>query len=244
MKLAEFSGTFSPQIKAAQGFAALLLVAPYTDYFSNQDGFIEATVDIELQRVDGDNIEITKDENLHSLMATFGFTDQCIQQLPENRIGIQIPIANGNIEINEGDEFKISIKGLPALLEPLTYQLFDIKMPIPATVLFTNEKKVIGRDLVSSTISVDQYDTALFQLGWERIKSVLVTYNNGVSLEYTPQELDSLMVDAQPTLLNTRDYTLERDLPPARVLPLEFISKFTIRKDQGGHINILLTDRG
>jgi len=225
MKIKAFTGA-SGSVVIGSGFHTLML--------RSLDSIpLDMVVSLELETLQGDNVQIWDERTVKELVQTVGFQDTPLSTDGATQT-FAFPISSGTYQLAEGDRFKLNITN-GGLVE---IEAYVFRVPLDAVNLYKIDRKVIQKDSLDETINVVPYESIHFALGFAQIKTLELTWENGAIIEYDREEIEHFMRDANPVMDASASFSNE----PPLTLPLLGVNQIKIKKTQVSHINILLTD--
>lgn len=223
MEIANFNATSTGQLRVTQSCQSLLIKG--NSYPSN------AVVTASIARVTGENIDIYVEEALKNIIATVGNAEKLIKNY-QDQVITEIPIAPASLILQDGDVLNFKVTGLPLA----SWIVSTFQAPFYTDSFIKMEKKVISKDLIEQTLNVEQYSNVCIPVG--SVKSIVVFFVNGQSVEYDNTGLEALTVDYSGTTnIPSEDYPNITSVNQL-VVPLEMVDRITVKKTQVSHVNL------
>lgn len=199
------------------------------------------TIDVYIERADGDNTIIIPNLSLKAILAGSVSEAPAIFQ-NENGCSALVEVCeNGALMLNDTESVRIKMDGLKS---GVTYELHGIEYPqySAESVVWSKKNLLVGE--ADRKIDVSGQELMVIE-NPDGILEAQFTYTTGLTVKYTRVELDFIsrdldpvkIVDSDPTTLKGRT---QFDFDGMLNFPLVGVNEIDFRKDDGVQVKIYL----
>lgn len=196
------------------------------------------TVTIFLERANGDNTELMTDIPLSALISASTAGAPAVFQDDAGMTALCEICEEGGIALQENESIKIKLDGLKSAV---TYQLNGIEYPSSANSVVSLDRKTILTEESQRRFDVPDAELMLIE-GVDEILEMNVSFANGTTCKYTPDELRILSRDFDPVKVVTVGTTPSTayDLTGLVTFPLIAVLNVDIKKKVTGAVKLYL----
>ena len=200
------------------------------------------TIHLYLERANGKNVDICKPGTLlrdFISLDTFGVNAVLFE---EGFYHSKCPVSQGNFPLKDDDVFKLRIDNMD---NTALYEVYAIEVPEFSATLITMDTSIFSRDEIERTFDVEDNDLLLLRGSGNMrndIESVEITFDNGRTIRYLPQELIAIQTDSDWAALFGQDESRVRIVDQEAVIPLRNMKSLTIRKPSGNPVSLIFMD--
>jgi hypothetical protein len=203
---------------------------------------LDEKIDIEIQRANGDNVQITK-----GIIPLKDFL--VLGTMQENAIGCDVKLNLATkatvaltehdmtaIHLHENETLLISFFGLD---ETEVYILDGHEAPLTTDDVYSYERKSMSSEQENIDFDVKGFDACVIT-DKSSISEINLRFDNGSVVKTTPSELRDLFEAFDPIAQVNLDGSVLASFTDLLQLPLKGIVSINVRKAQGEIINLLL----
>lgn len=199
-------------------------------------------INIQIQRANGDNIEITNGNvplNEFILLGTMGDDAIGCNRALEYAIKASIELVEpemSSIHLFDKDLIRIALTGLN---KTKTYVIDGHEAPLTTTDVITYERKSMNSEHENMDFDVEGFDACVIT-DKRTITELNLRFDNGNVVKTTTEELRQLGENLDPIAQVNLDGTVTPSFENYLQLPLKGIVSINIRKEQGEVVSVLL----
>lgn len=199
-------------------------------------------INIQIQRSNGDNIEITNGKvPLKDFLVLGTMNENAIGCDPINELAVKATIAlveheMCSIHLHEKDLLRIEFTGLDVTQ---IYELDGHEAPLSTDDIYSYQRKSMNSEHENMDFDVAGYDCAIITDD-QTINEINLKFDNGAVVKTTPAELRDLQESVDPIAQVNLDGTVLASFEDFIQIPLKGILSINIRKEQGEIINLLM----
>lgn len=199
-------------------------------------------INIQIQRANGDNIEITKGNiplKEYLLLGTMG--DDAIGCNKAKKLAVKATVELVEHEMSavhlfDKDLIRISLSGLT---KSATYTIDGHEAPLTTTDVYTYERKSMNSEHENMDFDVQGHDSCVIT-DKQTITEINLRFDNGNVVKTNTEELRQLGENFDPIAQVNLDGTVTSSFDDYLQLPLKGIVSVNIRKEQGDIVSLLL----
>lgn len=224
-------------IEVNKGFGSLTIQTS-----KSISALLNEKINIQIQRANGDNIEITNGNvplREYVILGTIG--DDAIGCNKSLQLAVKATIElveaqMSAIHLYEKDLLRISLTGLES---KETYIIDGHEAPLTTDSVLTFERKAMNSEHENMDFNVSGYDACLIT-NKATISELNLRFDNGNVVKTTLEELRALGESFDPIAQVNLDGTVTSSFDDYLQLPLKGIVNINIRKEQGDIVNLFL----
>jgi len=199
-------------------------------------------INIQIQRANGDNIEITNGNvplREYILLGTMGDDAIGCNRRENLQIKASIELVEHEmsaIHLFEKDLIRIALTGLDG---KAIYIVDGHEAPLTTTDVYTFERKSMNSEHENMDFDVTGFDSCVLT-DMQSITEINLRFDNGNVVKTNTEEIRQLGENMDPIAQVTLDGTVLPSFDEYLQLPLKGIVSLNIRKDQGDIVSLLL----
>jgi hypothetical protein len=229
----ESSKTKTGELRVTRPIGAL--VVKMSQAFS---ALTNETITVFVERANGNNSNLMTDIPLKAFIAASVAGNPALFSDDTTTTALCELCEEGSIDLQENESLKIKLDGLKS---SVTYALFGMEYPVSASSGVKISRKNILAGETERIFDVPEEELMLID-GVDAILELNVTFENGHTCKYVPEELKAISRDFDPVKMVTIGSAAKTDydLPNLITYPLLGVIKIDVKKSVGVPVNLYL----
>lgn len=219
--------------KVTKSIGALLIAMS-----KNVSALTNETITIWIERVNRGNVFLATSVKLQDFIALTSYGTENVQSSNDYKsIALcELTPDGAGLHLNEGESLQFKLEGLIA---GDTYAIYGIEEPTTTMDFYLFDRKTVASEDVQRRLTVEGNELVIFNT--QSVNEFMIGYGNGVSIKYSPFELQTITRDVDPIFSIVDDGTVTQGLPNRIIMPVFGIEFVEFQKEAG--TLIVLTSR-